>query len=235
MKALILMTRIPIPGKTKTRLMKILSANECAEIHKAFLLDIFNVYEHIKEDVDIYLTYTPGDCFDLMKDIIPSYIDCFPQIGEDLGERMLNSMANIFSKEYSKVVLMGCDIPQIQPKHIVEAFNLLESNEVCLCPTFDGGYYLVGMSELYPQIFSNNLKWGNKSVLEGTLDICNRLGINVALGHKCRDIDTKEDFMYLTEEIKKGEFERSIECLNTKKFTENYWRKDKSAKSYIGK
>lgn len=234
MKALILMTRVPVPGKTKTRLMKILSGEQCAEIHKAFLKDIFNVYEHIKDDVDIYLTYASEGCFTLLEHMIPSYIQCFPQVGEDLGERMLNSMSYIFNKGYSKVLLMGCDIPQIQPEHIMEAFELLENNELCLCPTFDGGYYLVGMSKLCPQIFNNNLKWGNKSVLEGTIDICNRLDINVALGHKCRDIDTKEDFLYLTERIRQDELEGSMKYINTMEFIDRYWRKD-CAKSYIGK
>lgn len=234
MKALILMTRVPVPGKTKTRLMKVLSGEQCAEIHKAFLKDIFNVYEHIKDEVDIYLTYASEGCFSLLSDIIPNYVQCFPQIGEDLGERMLNSMEYIFSKGYSKVMLMGCDIPQIQPEYIIEGFELLENNEMFFCPTFDGGYYLVGMSRLCPEIFNNNLKWGNKSVLEGTLDICNRLGINVALGHKCRDIDTKEDFLYLTDKIRKGDLEGSLKCENTIEFIHEYWRKD-CAKSYVGK
>ena len=36
MNALILMTRIPMAGQTKTRLMDIMSGDECAELHMAF-------------------------------------------------------------------------------------------------------------------------------------------------------------------------------------------------------
>ena len=78
MKALILMTRIPIPGKTKTRLMEIFSGKACADIHKCFLLDLFNVFKFLKEDIDIFLTYTPEASLNIIEDMIPKYIQCFP-------------------------------------------------------------------------------------------------------------------------------------------------------------
>lgn len=43
MNALILMTRVPVPYKTKTRLMDTFTGEQCASIHRCFLSDLFRV------------------------------------------------------------------------------------------------------------------------------------------------------------------------------------------------
>lgn len=201
MNALILMTRIPIPGKTKTRLMGLLTGEECARIHYSFLQDLFSVCDLLKDELDIYITYTPEGNLSIIKNIIPEYIEAFPQQGEDLGERMGYSI-NKLLKKYNKVVLIGTDIPELQPRHIKEAFDVLDDKDICLGPTVDGGYYLVGMKKAHDEIFSNNIAWGKKSVLEGTIDIANRRGLKVGLSSKCRDIDTKDDLKIFIDKIK---------------------------------
>lgn len=231
--ALILMTRIPIEGKTKTRLMSVLNGLECAQIHMCFLKDIFKIFSYLKDDIDIYLTYTPEDSFKIIEDMIPNYITCFPQYGDDLGDRMCNAIKYVLSKNYNKVVLMGCDVPHIQPENIRKAFDELNYNDVCLGPTLDGGYYLVGMKNIIDIVFSNNLKWGYKTVLEGTLDICNKNNIKVGLTNKLRDIDTKEDLMDLFNEICNYKFENKIMPINTAKFILSHKRGTEYAKRYI--
>jgi uncharacterized protein len=231
--ALILMTRIPVEGKTKTRLMSILSGLECAQIHMCFLKDIFNVLNYIKSDVDIYLTYTPEDPFVIIEDIIPNYVKCFTQHGDNLGDRMNNAINYVLSKNYNKVVLMGCDIPHIQPQNIIRAFDELNYNDLCLGPTLDGGYYLVGMKNPTDLVFDNNLKWGNKTVLEGTLDICNKNNIKVGLTDKLMDIDTKDDLMSLFNEIINNKFKNKIMPMNTANFILTHKEGSEYAKRYI--
>ncbi|MDK2918199.1 MAG: uncharacterized protein PWQ37_932 [Candidatus Petromonas sp.] len=233
MKALILMTRVPIPGRTKTRLMEILSGDECAKLHKCFLMDLFNIFKFIKDDIQIFLTYTPENSFDFMKRLVPDHIECFPQQGKDLGERMYNAFNYIFDKGYKKVALMGSDIPDIQPKEIESSFKKLECSDVVLGPTLDGGYYFIGMKSPCKDLFDSKLKWGNKSVLEGTVDIANNLGLEVALINKHRDIDTKEDLFAFKQKIDSGEFKDTILPHNTIKFINDYWSERKYAKRYI--
>lgn len=201
MNALILMTRIPIPGKTKTRLMGLLTGEECARIHYSFLQDLFSVCDLLKYELDIYITYTPEGNLSIIKNIIPEYMEAFPQQGEDLGERMKHAI-NKLLRNYNKVVLIGTDIPELQPHHIKEAFNILDNKDICFGPTVDGGYYLVGMKKSHDEIFDNNIAWGKKSVLEGTIDIANRRGLKVGLSSKCRDIDTKDDLKVFMSKIK---------------------------------
>lgn len=223
MEALILMTRIPIPGKTKTRLMDVFTGERCADIHKCFLLDLFNVFKSINHRVDIYLTYTPEDSFHIIEGMIPDYIKAFPQQGQELGERMANAMEYVFESNYSKVVLMGADIPETQPEDIIESLKLLNENDIVLNPTYDGGYYLVGMNGLHREIFNKNLKWGKKSVLEGTIDIANSINLRVGLGPKHRDIDTKEDLISFKDRIDKGHLSGKIIPQNTIAYLEKCW------------
>ncbi|SDK75621.1 TIGR04282 family arsenosugar biosynthesis glycosyltransferase [Natronincola ferrireducens] len=230
MKALILMTRIPIPGKTKTRLMEILSGKQCADIHRCFLLDLFYVFSMLEKDIDIFLTYTPDDAIQIIDNILPKDIACFPQKGTKLGEKMANAIEELLRKGYKKVLLMGSDIPEIQPQHIQEAYSVLENNDICLGPTFDGGYYLVGMKKIHREIFNDSLKWGNKSVLEGTIDIINGLGLQVGLIEKHRDIDTKEDLAALTKKINLGVFQNKIAPQHTIQFIKNCWSDENYAK-----
>ncbi|QEK12983.1 glycosyltransferase [Crassaminicella thermophila] len=223
MKALILMTRIPIPGKTKTRLMEILTGRECAEIHKCFLLDLFYVFEFLKDDIDIFLTYTPEDSLNKIKDMLPEYIQHFPQEGSKLGDRMSNAIGYVFKKGYDHVLLIGSDIPDIKVCEIKDAFEILKDKDICIGPTFDGGYYLIGMKKLYTELFHDSLKWGNKTVLEGTLDIANNLDLKVGIAAKHMDIDTKEDLFALKERIDNGSFDYKESPWNTINFVNRCW------------
>ncbi len=229
MRALILMTRIPISGKTKTRLMDIFTGERCAELHKCFLMDLFSMLKLIKNDVDIFLTYTPEGSLNVIEDILPDYIKSFPQTGEDLGLRMSNAIEHVLKLGYSEVILIGSDIPDIQPDELIEAFDILRDNDVCIGPTFDGGYYLIGMKKLYRELFDSQLKWGKRSVLEGTMDITNGLGLRVGLAAKHMDIDTKEDLYSFMKQVDKGEYADMILPKNTISYLNDYWSDEKYA------
>lgn len=233
MNALILMTRIPIAGMTKTRLMKIFTGTECAKLQKCFLLDLFKMLTNIRKTVDIYVTYTPENSLYLIDNIIPRFINTFPQEGHDLGDRMDNAIEKLLNKGYSKVILIGSDIPSLQPEDISKAYEELEDNDICLGPTNDGGYYLIGMKKRCKNIFSSNLKWGNKSVFEATVSIANKLGHTVGLTTKLNDIDEEEDIEDLIKRVKKGEFNTKALPYNTVNFIENRWGDVPNVKRHI--
>ena len=125
MNALILMTRVPIPGKTKTRLMDTLSGTECAELHMAFLEDLLTTLQHLQKECDLFLSYTPEDSFFIIEDLILNDMNVFPQQGRDLGDKMHEAIRTVFSNGYEKVVLIGADIPDLRLGDIQEAFALL--------------------------------------------------------------------------------------------------------------
>ncbi|WP_251860446.1 TIGR04282 family arsenosugar biosynthesis glycosyltransferase [Clostridium sp. Marseille-Q2269] len=232
MKALIIMTRIPVPYKTKTRLMKILTGEQCADIHKCFLQDIFNMCKDLKESMDIYVTYSDEGDFSIIQSLMPNFINNFPQKGKDIGERMENAVNYILNKSYEKVILIGSDIPEIQSKDILRAFDILENKDLCFGPTLDGGYYLVGMKKLNKIVFKGDIKWGEKSVFYSTIHILNKENLTVGFAEKYEDIDTKEDLKNLIHRLNHKLYKYDVVPKHTKKYLENWWR-DEYVERYV--
>lgn len=226
MNALILMTRVPIPGKTKTRLMEIMSGKECADLHMAFLMDLFNTFYEIKNRLDIYITYAPENSFNIIEDIMPEYIKTFPQEGEDLGDKMYNAIDYLLSIGYENVILIGSDIPDISPTDINTAFEILREKDIVLGPSYDGGYYLVGMKKPNNSIFNISKRRGGSSVLESTIDVANNQRLSIGLAPKYSDIDTKGD---LLEFMDRYENKEDIRPKNTIEYIRN-WRENSWSK-----
>lgn len=220
MNAFILMTRVPIEGETKTRLIGKLSKKDCANLQFNFLKDIIELLDYIKNYADIFITYTPEDKFKIIEDIIPSYITAFSQRGLNLGERMRNAFEYVLRRNYDRVILMGSDIPDVRYNHIIDAFSSLYYNDVVIGPTFDGGYYLLGMNKLYESIFDDNIKWGGENVFERTINIAKENNLKVAIAPKNRDIDTYEDLIYLAQNISNLKKTDQPYPYNTYKFLE---------------
>lgn len=207
MDALIIMTRIPIPNKTKTRLMDIYTGVECSKLHMCFLKDIFKTCECLKDNLHIYISYTPENSYEILERLLPDYVSTFPQVGKDLGERMYNSINHLIKLNYEKVILIGSDIPEIKAEYVNKALDNLNSSDLCLGPTLDGGYYLVGLKKAYMELFISKINWGKKTVFESTVEIAESNGLKVSLTNECRDIDTKEDIRDFLNSMKKYEIE----------------------------
>lgn len=226
MKALLLMTRIPIPGKTKTRLMELLTGDECAQLHTAFLKDLLASFADL-EDIDVFMTYTPADSLHMIKNMIPRSIKTFPQRGEDLGERMFLAIDHVLQQGYQKVILIGSDIPDLSVQDIQDSFELLDEHDIVIGPTYDGGYYLIGMKTSYEKLFRIPKKWGGKSVLESTIDISNEQHLKIGLAPKYLDIDTKED---LFEFMRKNENKKASHTMSWIR----KWRKHDAERDITG-
>jgi glycosyltransferase A (GT-A) superfamily protein (DUF2064 family) len=94
------------------------------------------------------------------------------------------------------VVLIGCDLPDLTSALIAKAFDALQSNDVVIGPSCDGGYYLIGLNKSTPELFEE-ISWSTEKVLKQTLEKAERLLLKVQLLDQLRDIDTLED-LYLS-------------------------------------
>ena len=59
-------------------------------------------------------------------------------------------------------------------------------------PADDGGYYLLGMKQLHPELFDNKT-WSTATVLPDTLADAARLGLRVARLPTLHDVDSDQD------------------------------------------
>lgn len=197
MDAIILMSRIPYKGMTKTRLMPILSPTECQELHHAFIEDYFLCFHQLNKAIAIFIAYAPENFYPDFLKSIPKDYGHYMQVGDNIGIRMYNAFQHLFDKGYKKVVLVGCDIPHIQSQTYVKAFAALENKDMVISPTYDGGYCLIGLKANCKALFINEMSWGNTSVIDQTYKIANTLNLGVEVLEKHRDIDEFEDLLAL--------------------------------------
>lgn len=190
---IILFTRVPLAGRTKTRLMPFLSGEECAAVHSKI---IRRVYETCcSTDADIIVFYTPEDEEGRLRKLIgEKNTEFVAQKGADLGERMGRAFEYVFDKQYKKAVLIGTDIPEISREILDDAFRVLDDNQCVINPTADGGFYLLGMKDEYTDSWQID-QYGNSSVFEATISELEAQGIKTAVGTMLQDIDTKEDLL----------------------------------------
>lgn len=197
-KALICFTRVPKPGVTKTRLLPILSGEQCAKLHTAFLTDLARVYDRM--DADLFVAYTADPEWEMLKTTFPAAKDFFPQQGADLGEKMYRALRAVLERGYEAVVLTGADLPRLTTAHLESGFAALDSADIAVGPTSDGGYYLVGMKVPHRTIFENQ-QYGGSTVLENAVAAGMAAGLAVALTDSCNDVDTPEDLRALTGQL----------------------------------
>ena len=100
----------------------------------------------------------------------------------------------------TKVVLIGSDCLEVDSDTLERAFAALNENEVVLGPSFDGGYYLVGMSVFRPEIF-RDIAWSTETVLEQTIERMTAEGISHSLLEQKHDIDHREDLVQLRDRM----------------------------------
>ena len=197
-RALICFTRVPKPGVTKTRLLPILSGDQCAKLHTAFLTDLAQVYSEV--DADLFVAYTADPDWEMLKEIFPAATGFFPQEGADLGEKMYRAICAVLEQRYDAVVRTGADLPLMTAAHLESGFAALERTDIAIGPTSDGGYYLVGMKIPHRAIFENQ-SYGGSTVLDNTVAAGERSGLKVALVLPCDDMDTPEDLRNLQAQL----------------------------------
>lgn len=212
--ALILFTRVPIPGATKTRLIPFLTGEECAQVHSCFVKDIYEKAKTIQ--ADLFVFYTPNDEKHLLKQLLGEEAIYLPQYGADLGEKMKNAIGVALRLGYEKVVLIGTDIPQIHPETLNNAFDSLNEKEIVIHPTFDGGYYLIGMKKEYDSIWKIE-RYGTNTVIYDTLQHMKTEKLSTAVGQMYYDVDDKDDLLHLYGDIQKGSV---CNCPETMKYLE---------------
>lgn len=190
---LLIFTRYPQPGKAKTRLIPALGAGGAANLQRQMTESILRQAEVLQSrlplSVEIYFT---GGSEALMQAWLGTTLAYHQQQGADLGGRMLSGFERAFARGRSRVVVVGSDCPEIDEEILAQAFQLLQQSEVVLGPAADGGYYLIGLSRLIPELFSN-IAWGTGEVLAKTQQLARSLSLQVSYLPLLRDVDTPED------------------------------------------
>ncbi|MEM6718594.1 MAG: TIGR04282 family arsenosugar biosynthesis glycosyltransferase [Bacteroidota bacterium] len=181
-------TRNPELGKVKTRLAQGIGEKAALEVYIKLLEHTETVLQQIETDKCVWYSVAVHKN-DLWDDAI---YQKKAQFGNDLGERMRNAFKDAFDNHYEKVIIIGSDLYDLQPKHINEAIAALDTNDIVLGPAKDGGYYLLGMKTLQEEAFLPK-DWGKENVLHDTLNDLNTG--KIYLLEALNDIDYAEDLV----------------------------------------
>ena len=196
---LIIFAKSPIPGKVKTRLTPHITPTEAAELYKAFIADIiFNVHKLKCEQVII--AYTPSNAEATFHSICGQLVKYLPQKGDNLGERMKNAFRHTFHKGSTRTVIIGTDSPTLPLSYIQKAFDVLKEVPVAIGPNFDGGYYLIGLSEQNYAIF-DGIDWSTSKVFDQTLTRIQAINKQLYVLPPWYDVDTPDNLEFLRSHI----------------------------------
>lgn len=195
---LIIFTRYPEAGTTKTRMIPALGAEGAAELQRLMTEHIISKTVSLcnLHPLPVEVRYEGGS-HKLMTDWLgPEFSYCHQGSG-DIGMRMGRTLEGAFGQGYETVVIIGSDTPDISTMILQNAFEALKKIDLVLGPAADGGYYLIGVhretfSHWNAQLFSD-ISWGTASVLPQTLRIAKKLGMNYKLLATLRDVDRPED------------------------------------------
>lgn len=187
----LLFTRYPRPGAAKTRLGAAVGMDRAAALQTAFIRDELRMLQALGTRVTICCE--PSTPTGEYRALFGPHHDYADQRGADLGERMLGALRDALEASEPGAVLIGSDLPDLPAGHVEKAFAALEQAPLCLGPSPDGGFHLLGLAApLTPDIFAG-VPWGGPHVLARTLDNCRRLGLAPILLGPWPDVDTAED------------------------------------------
>ena len=199
--ALVILTKAPQPGRSKTRLVPPLSYVEAADLARALLLDQLQNLATFG-GARLFIAFTPETAAGFFDGFSAQGFTCFAQGGQSLGQRMSHAFEHLFASGFANVILIGSDLPALPVRFFQQAYAWLEkSADVVLGPSADGGYYLIAMNRLITAIF-DAIGWSRADVLSQTLHKLDDLSLKHELLSEWYDIDTGKDLERLQSQAK---------------------------------
>jgi rSAM/selenodomain-associated transferase 1 len=217
---LILMSRAPVPGRTKTRLSPPLTKEQARDFHVACLKDLLDAALAWRAkrqaggaETRLHLFITPARSRAAFRGAgveWPEDVTVHAQLGKSLGQRMEQAMIQVLESPPGPAwaVLVGSDLPLLGAAHLDEALAALRRADVVFGPTIDGGYYLVGVKRPPAGLFEGP-RWGTHAVLQETLRAARDQGYRTALISPLPDADTVEDLRLINDHALSGKLPES--------------------------
>jgi rSAM/selenodomain-associated transferase 1 len=185
-----ILSRAPVPGQTKTRLIPALGAQGAADLHRSFL--------HATVRTALQASLGPVTLWCTPDTSHPEFTACAAlgpltlrqQAEGDLGNRMLATING-------PTLIIGTDCPALTPEHLQQAASALSDNDAVLIPAEDGGYVLIGLRQPTASIFAE-MTWGCATVLEQTRLRLRAAGLRWVELPSLWDVDEPADLPRLT-------------------------------------
>jgi len=199
-RTLVIMAKAPRVGSVKTRLAVDLSLQQARELYACLLNDTIALAQAL-ERVEIAMMCPESDVEDLSHSVTEAVL-IVPQTGRGLAAGLTSVFAHFTNSGHQRVIAFNSDSPHLPASVLENAFDLLETCDLVVGPTHDGGYYLVGAKVSQADLFSND-GMGTANALEALLTRARALGLSVHLTEPFYDIDVAADLMQLADELQR--------------------------------
>lgn len=231
--ALVLFTKYPEAGVTKTRLMEenggALTGEQAADLYRAMVLDTATVGLHSLNvsrerdlagaEFDMFISSSPASEIPKIKEM---FAEAFPDDaityicdrGKNFDEHFNDSYQQLFAMGYDSVICIGGDLPCITPDLLVLSFGWLRHQDkqsptgaMVLAPCQAAGVSLVGVTKSatmdFTGVFYNT---EGLSALDALINIARQKNIPTALYEALFDVDYMEDLGHIIAVINATEY-----------------------------
>jgi uncharacterized protein len=197
-RTLVIMAKAPRVGSVKTRLAN-LSPQQAAALYACLLNDTIALAQSLQQ-VEISIMCPEPDVEDLSRSIAkPVPVVC--QTGLGLAAGLISVFARFANSSRQRVIAFNSDSPHLPASVLENAFDVLESRDLVVGPTHDGGYYLVGAKASHPALFEDD-GMGTTSALESLMTRARKRQLSAGFTDPFYDIDVASDLTRLTAELR---------------------------------
>ncbi len=187
-RALIIFIKNPLSGKVKTRLARESSDDFALKVYNTLLSHTRSVTASIQATKYLYYSNHIPEVDEWDDKIYKKHV----QVKGSLGQKMKAAILYAFSN-HDEVLIIGSDCIQLQESDLEQAFQKLGQYDSVLGPALDGGYYLLGLKKIIPQLFEG-IPWSTEHVTDKTLEKLITSGYSCHFLRPLSDIDYLEDW-----------------------------------------
>lgn len=202
-----IMAKAPRVGASKTRLVPPLTAQEAAELSAAFIRDIAaNIAAAAQlDDIAGYAVYTPLGSEAALRALLPKSFGLIAPRGTGFGDHLHDAAEDLLALGHAAVCLVNSDSPTLRTAFLLEAAARLRrpGDRVVLGPATDGGYYLIGVTRAWRELF-DGVDWGTERVFAQTIARAGAAGLPVERLPAWYDVDELASLRLLARELVAG-------------------------------
>lgn len=164
----IVLTKAPVPGLVKTRLIPALGERSACDLYMQLLDRMQGTLQAvINQSESQAAVWVAGDSEHETFKPWKSFASFYQQPSEgDLGVRMAMAVQSSLARGYTPI-LIGVDVPDLDEGYLLDCLKQLEHSDVVISPAEDGGYGLLGMKQFHSELFQHKA-WGTETVFRDT-------------------------------------------------------------------
>jgi rSAM/selenodomain-associated transferase 1 len=189
-----ILTKAPIPGYAKTRLIPSIGAHAAAVLQER--LTARTIETALAPELGpVTLWCAPDASHASFRELQKKHgVSLAAQPSGDLGARMLAAMQN------GSTLVIGTDCPALNSGHLQQAADALGRYDLVVVPAEDGGYVLIGTREPQPDLFER-IAWSTPEVMQQTRARAADSKLRVREFTSLWDIDIEDDLARMEREF----------------------------------